>query len=85
MVMKPDENDVVQNVRRHIATIGNSELTIRAKSEDLQDLWQQKQQLLKEMNAAKIAAAEKAAQPFLEKIQEVDQLYASFLSLLSDY
>ena len=76
-------SDLINTVRKNIANLGNSELSLRANNESLQEMWAQKQGLLQEMNAAKRAAAEAAAQPYLEAIAEVDQMYATILSLIS--
>lgn len=76
-------SDIIDNVRRNIANLGNSELNLRASNESLQELWTQKQQLLTEMNAAKRTAADEAAKPYLEAIHEVDEMYATILALIS--
>ena len=76
-------SDLVNTVRKNISNLGNSELSLRANNESLQELWTQKQGLLQEMNAAKRAAAEEAARPYLETIAEVDEMYATILALIS--
>ena len=62
--------------------MGSSEVNLRHNNESLQELWAQKQQLMAEMNAAKKAAAEAAAQPYLEAMAELDQTYATILALV---
>ena len=71
-------SDLVNTVRKNISNLG-----LRANNESLQELWAQKQSLLQEMNAAKRAAAEEAARPYLETIAEVDEMYATILALIS--
>ena len=74
-------SDLIKIVRKNISSLGNSEVQLRSNNEGLQELWQQKQQLLAEMNAAKKKAAEEAAKPYLEAIAEVDEMYATILAL----
>lgn len=76
-----DENNL-NKTRREIATHGTSELDVRENLPDAQDLWRQIQDLKKEMNAAKKEAAEEAAKPFMEKIQELENEYAFVLKLI---
>ena len=74
-------SDLIKTVRKNISSLGNSEVQLRSNNEGLQELWQQKQQLLAEMNAAKKKAAEEAAKPYLEAIAEIDEMYATILAL----
>jgi quinol monooxygenase YgiN len=75
-------SDLIQNVRTNLAKLGTSEATLRHNNECLQELWEQKQQLMAEMNTAKKAAAEEAAKPYLQAIAELDQTYATILALM---
>ena len=75
-------SDIIKTVRKNISNLGNSEVQLRSNNEALQELWQQKQQLLAEMNAAKRKAAEEAAKPYLEAITELDEMYATILALM---
>jgi molecular chaperone GrpE (heat shock protein) len=75
-------NDSINNVRKNIAKLGHSELKLRADNTGLQDLWNEKQRLLQEMNQAKKSAADLAAQPFIDAIDEIDQEYAAILALI---
>jgi flagellar biosynthesis/type III secretory pathway chaperone len=77
-------SDVVERVRKHINGLGLSELVLRCENESLQELWEQKQRLLADMNAARKEASEAAAQPFREKIAALDEMYATILALISD-
>ena len=74
-------SDLIKTVSKNISSLGNSEVQLRSNNEGLQELWQQKQQLLAEMNAAKKKAAEEAAKPYLEAIAEIDEMYATILAL----
>lgn len=74
-------SDLIKIVRKNISSLGNSEVQLRSNNEGLQELWQQKQQLLAEMNSAKKKAAEEAAKPYLEAIAELDEMYATILAL----
>ncbi len=74
--------DVLANVRKSLNKGGVSEIQLHHKHEDLRELWEERQGLLSEMNVAKRKAAEQAAQPYLEKLQEIEQNYATILSLI---
>ena len=74
-------SDLIKTVRKNISSLGNSEVQLRSNNEGLQELWQQKQQLMAEMNIAKKKAAEEAAKPYLEAIAELDEMYATILAL----
>ena len=71
-------------VRKHLNEQGVSEIALREKYEDLQRIWNEKQTLLQEMQHAQMRAAELAAAPYLEQIYELDQNYATIISLLAD-
>ncbi len=77
-------DDTVKTVRQNLAKLGGSELAAVASNEYLKDLFDQKQQLLREMNVAKRAAADEAAKPYLETIAEIDKMYAMMLTLLGN-
>lgn len=71
-------------VRKHLNEKGVSEIALREKYEDLQRIWKQKQKLLQEMQQAQQQAAEAAAGPYLQQIQDLDQNYATIISLIAD-
>lgn len=77
-------NDTVKTVRQNLAKLGGSELAAVASNDYLKDLFDQKQQLLREMNIAKRQAADEAAKPYLETIAEIDKMYAMMLTLLGN-
>lgn len=72
--------NIIDTVRKNI---NGSELTIVSKTESLQELWKEKQELIVQMNAAKKAAAELAAKPYMDAIAEIDEMYATILALSS--
>jgi len=75
---------VIANVRKHITADGKSEIILRQRYEDLQQIWMERQTLLAEMNQAKKKAAEEAAQPFQQRLSELDENYATILALVSE-
>ena len=77
-------SDLVARIRRNVANMGGSELKARASNAGLRSLWNDKQALIAEMNAAKKAAAEAAAVPYLELLEEIDQQYAMLLQMVGD-
>lgn len=76
--------DVIKSARLSVSNLGGSELKAVAANEGLQELFKQKQALMAEMNVAKRAAADAAAEPYLEAIAEVDNMYAMLLAMLGD-
>jgi len=77
-------DDIIKRVRDNISKLGGSELKAVANDEGLQEMFAQKQALLAEMNAARRAAAEAAAAPYLEAIKDLDRMYAMVLSMVGD-
>ena len=77
-------SDLIRNVRLSLSKHGNSEISMVANDEYLQDLFKQKQDLINEMSAAKRKAADEAAKPYLEAIAEVDKVYGMMLILMND-
>ena len=75
-------SDLIKQTRLSVSNLGNSELKAVASNEGLQELFKQKQALIAEMNQAKRNAADQAAIPYLEAINEVDEMYAVLLTLL---
>jgi hypothetical protein len=77
-------SDLIRLVRINISKIGGSELKAVATNESLRDLFKQKQALMSEMNLAKRKAMEDAAKPYLDAIEEVDQMYSMMLQFIGD-
>lgn len=77
-------SELVSRIRRNIAVMGGSEAKAIATNEGLKSLWNDKQALLAEMNRAKKQAAEEAAKPYLDLIQEIDVQYAFLLQMVGD-
>lgn len=77
-------SDLIKKIRNNIATLNGSELKEVANNESLRELFSQKQTLILSMNVAKRKAAENAAKPYLESIEEIDKMYAVLLMLISE-
>lgn len=77
-------SELVTRIRRNIVAVGGSELKAVATDEGLKSLWEDKQKLLAEMNKAKKEAAEEAAKPYLELINDIDEQYAVLLQFIGD-
>lgn len=77
-------SDLVARIRRNILIAGGSELKAMANDEGLKSLWDDKQQLLLEMNKAKKIAAEEAAKPYLELIHDLDEQYGFLLQMIGE-
>jgi hypothetical protein len=77
-------SDTIKNTRLLISNLGGSELKAVASNEGLQELFKQKQALIAEMNRAKRAAADQAAEPYLAAIDEIDNAYAVMLTFLGN-
>lgn len=75
------QEKILHKVLAKLAKIGDSDVDLRANSQTLADLWNQKQELIKEMNVAKKQAAEEAAKPYLQAINKIEQNYTMILKL----
>ena len=75
---------ILADIRRQL--MKNTEATeqeILSEGTAITAMWDQIQQLKLEMNAAKKAAAEEAARPYLEAIDKIERRYAMYLKLQS--
>jgi hypothetical protein len=72
------------NVLKYLASTGQSEISLREKHEDLQELWTARQKITMEMNQAISTAVEQASAPYLAQLADIDENYAAILSLFSD-
>ena len=79
--MAEDLEDIVKRTRGNLSKMGKSELKIVASDEGLQEIFAQKQVLLIEMNNARRIAADEAARPYLEAINDLDKMYAMLLTM----
>lgn len=77
-------SDLVRKIRSNIAAAKGSEVKAITDNSSLRALWEDKQALLAEMNSAKRLAADEAAKPYLELIEELDQQYAVLLQFVGD-
>lgn len=80
--MAKDETYIDQ-ARRDLVSSGGSEVDVRQNLPSMTELWDEIQILRAEMNKAKKKASQEAAEPFLERITELEDQYALALKLLS--
>lgn len=80
--MSKDETYIDQ-ARRDLVSSGGSEVDVRQNLPSMTELWDEIQILRAEMNKAKKKASKEAAEPFLERITELEDQYALALKLLS--
>lgn len=72
---------ILTDVRNTLSSFGGSELAAKENMPALQGMWEKMQELRKEMNEAKKLAAEEAAKPYLEAMEEIQRRYAFILKL----
>jgi hypothetical protein len=72
---------LLTNIRAQLSSVGQSELEIIESLPSLQGMWDQMQELRAEMYAAKKKAADEAAAPYLDTINEIEQKYALLVHL----
>ena len=77
-------SDLVSRIRTNISKAGGSETYAIESNTGLKSLWADKQALIQEMNQAKRSAAEAAAKPYLELIEEIDIQYAVLLQMVGE-
>lgn len=77
-------SELIQRVRKNIALAGGSEALALSTDASIKQLWTDKQELIQEMNKAKKAAAEEAAKPYLDLIEEINKQYAFLLQMIGD-
>lgn len=74
---------ILAQVRKQLMTSGMSEAEVLADSAGTQSLFDQIQNLKREMNEAKKKAADEAAAPYLEAIASIEKRYALMIKLSS--
>lgn len=75
---------ILSDVRKQLMTkTGQTEQEILSEGSAITAMWDQIQSLKLEMNAAKKAAAEEAAKPYLEAIEKIEKRYAMYIKLQS--
>lgn len=75
---------ILATVRKQLMkSTESTEQEILAEGTAITEMWDQIQILKLEMNAAKKAAAEEAAKPYLEAIEKIEKRYAMYLKLQS--
>jgi hypothetical protein len=76
---------VLSTVRKQLmSNTSVTEQEILSQGTAITTMWEQIQSLKMEMNAAKKAAAEEAAKPFLDSIAEIEKRYAMYIKLMSN-
>jgi hypothetical protein len=76
-------SDILTEIRNTISSFGGSELEAKANMPALAQMWDKMQDLKREMNEAKKKAAEEAAKPYLEAMEEVQRRYAFIMKMSS--
>lgn len=75
---------VLAQVRKQLmSSTESTEQEILSEGSAIKAMWDQIQEIKLEMNAAKKAAAEEAAKPYLEAIEKIEKRYAMYLKLQS--
>lgn len=72
---------ILAKVRKDLMKAGMSEAEILADAGGIQEMFSQLQDLKREMNVAKKAAADEAAKPFLESMEKIERRYALYMKL----
>jgi hypothetical protein len=72
---------VLDDVRLKLSKIGVNEQDVRDKQAGLVEIFKELQQVRYAMNAEKIKAANEAAVPYLQKIDELEKKYALLLRI----
>lgn len=76
-------DNILRQVQNQISSLGGSELDAVENMPMLQSMWEQMQELRKEMNEAKKKASEEAAAPYLAAMAEIERRYAFMIKLSS--
>jgi hypothetical protein len=75
---------ILADIRKQLMkSTESTEQEILSEGSAITAMWDQIQTLKLEMNAAKKAAAEEAAKPYLEAIEKIERRYAMYLKLQS--
>ena len=77
-------DELVKNVRLQVTSLGGSEVKAINDNDGLKELFEKRQALIEEMNAAKRKAADEAAKPYIDAIAEVDKMYSMLLTMVGD-
>jgi dynactin complex subunit len=72
---------VLEKVREQLKSLGKSEFAAVGENPSLQALFDQRQALKVEMNAAKKAAMAEAAKPYEEALDRIEKQYAMYIKL----
>jgi len=72
---------ILAKVRSDLMKSGLSEAEVLANSGGIQGMFQELQDLKREMNEAKKKAADEAAKPYLEALEALEKRYSIFVKL----
>lgn len=75
---------IIKRSREHLATVHGSELKAIVTNEGFEELFQQRQDILKRMNAAKIKAVNDVTKLFQPELEQLDNQYSFMLSMIGD-
>ena len=76
--------NILATVRKQLMSkTASTEQEILSEGTAITAMWDHLQDLKLEMNAAKKAAAEEAAKPYLEAMEKIERRYAMYLKLQS--
>lgn len=75
------KEDVLYNARMYAAKEGTNEPKAMVENISLNELFKQRQQIIAEMNSARLDAIIAAEQPFKKQLEELDQQYGMLLML----
>lgn len=75
--------NILASLRKQLMSSGQSEAEVLASGDAVKQMFDQIQTLRLEMNDAKKKAAEEAATPYVELIQQIEKRYALMIKLSS--
>lgn len=76
--------DLIHNARIAYGQSGGCEVSALETNESLREIFVQRQKLITEMNAARVAAIEVAEKPFRDSLDNLDKQYAMLLSMMGN-
>lgn len=77
------KEDILKQARDYLAGTTETEVGILEELPGAEELWKEIQQVKQEMYDAKRKAAEEAAEPYLKKLEKLEEQYALIIKLTS--
>lgn len=77
-------SNIIEKSRAHVLSVNGSELKALATNEGFQELFLQRQQILKKINDAKIEAIANITAQFAPELEEIDKQYSLMLTMIGD-